>query len=61
MPHHERLLLVCAQCWRAAYPGQAVPVMTVINCVDCFVCEAARGVIWVRANICWRTHEPAKL
>jgi hypothetical protein len=55
----ERLLLVCPSCWTAAFPLRKAPdTRSVHSYVDCFVCEQARGLIYVRATVSFAPNTP---
>ena len=60
MPTQDCLLLVCARCWQAAFLEPA-PVTSVHSMDECFVCDSARGVVYVRAIVEWEKHEPGAL
>lgn len=57
---HERLLMVCVRCWKDAYPNEPPAVSSVHSLDDCFVCEQARGLIYVSAVIEWRAQDRAR-
>lgn len=50
----HRLLLVCESCWRREFPDREPPKpLAKYSTEECFVCEQARGVIYVRATVIW--------
>jgi len=59
MPSVDRLLLVCPRCWGEAFPELPSPKQRSVHSIeDCFVCEQARGLIYVKAQISFRPNVP---